>query len=575
MTFKLKTPDSIRKVFFKYFLILFACTSGVLLFYCIMFISTTSEQMSDNAGSAMNFYVYTLQSEMSAVTTFEQKLCYSDNSFQLLTMKSLKDTDKVILQYNVLEMLKRNVSPYESIFIFNKNRSISMCAYGSSFSSNGSQYIYQLKDNLRDYWFAQEQSQFGTWITFQDEHHSVIMKAFKVNDLYVCAALDLEKFDLIKYSNSEYASLSYGFFDSEKILTNTDYFSEMGITIDDLKNTMRTPFFSDYIVKTSPIENSDISIACIVASNYMYSFAKTSVIIFILIALVTCTIIIYIFYSFNKILIYPLNQINAATNHLEQNDSSPFINNNDSNIIEYQNINHALANLIDQKLALNNEKQLETFEKDHARLQYYNLQTSSHFFVNCLKSLYNMLGNKEYEKMQRMIIAFSNHLRYVFHDNLQLVSLESELQEVNDYYNIILLDRKSPMILNSQVDYQLNKYPVPSLLIQTFLENTVKYNKQSDNLLIFDIKINPAELEGEPVMQIHLSDNGIGYSPEVLEKLNSSENDLFAKKHVGISNLKHRIALIYKTNYQFAFYNIPSGGACVLIYLPLLEIPDE
>ncbi|HBI71620.1 MAG TPA: hypothetical protein DDY59_00325, partial [Lachnospiraceae bacterium] len=235
----------------------------------------------------------------------------------------------------------------------------------------------------------------------------------------------------------------------------------------------------------------------------------------------------------------------------------------------------ALANLIDQKLALNNEKQLETFEKDHARLQYYNLQTSSHFFVNCLKSLYNMLGNKEYEKMQRMIIAFSNHLRYVFHDNLQLVSLESELQEVNDYYNIILLDRKSPMILNSQVDYQLNKYPVPSLLIQTFLENTVKYNKQSDNLLIFDIKINPAELEGEPVMQIHLSDNGIGYSPEVLEKLNSSENDLFAKKHVGISNLKHRIALIYKTNYQFAFYNIPSGGACVLIYLPLLEIPDE
>ena len=90
-------------------------------------------------------------------------------------MKSLKDTDKVILQYNVLEMLKRNVSPYESIFIFNKNRSISMCAYGSSFSSNGSQYIYQLKDNLRDYWFAQEQSQFGTWITFQDEHHSVII----------------------------------------------------------------------------------------------------------------------------------------------------------------------------------------------------------------------------------------------------------------------------------------------------------------------------------------------------------------------------------------------------------------
>ena len=573
--FKLKTPYSVRKVFFKYFLTLFACTSGVLIFYCIMFISTTSEQMSYNANSAMNFYVYTLQSEMSEVSSFGQKLCYADNSFQLLTMKNLKDSDKVVLQYNVTEMLKRHVSPFECIFIFNKEKSISMCTYGSSFSSNGSQYIYQLKDNLRDYWFDQEPSQFGTWITFQDEHHSVLMKTLKVNDIYVCTTLDLGKFDLINYSNSDYASLSYGFFNSEKILTNTDYFSDLGLSIDDLNSKKSTPFFSNYYMTTSPIEKTDIKMCCIFASNYMYLFAKISVIAFILIALITCAIIIYIFYSINNILLYPLDQINAATAHLEQNDFSPFIINNGNNIIEYQNINNALANLIDQKIALNNEKQLESFEKDHARLQYYHLQTRSHFFINCLKSLYNMLENNEYEKMQRMIIAFSNHLRYVFHDNLQLVSLESELAEVNDYFNIILLDHVSPIILNSQVDTQLNKYQVPSLLIQTFLENTVKYSKQTDSLLIFNIKISLAELEGIPVMQIHLSDNGIGYTPEMLEKLNSSENDLFAKKHVGISNLKHRIALIYKSNYHFAFYNTPSGGACVLIYLPLLEALEE
>lgn len=573
--FKSKTPYSVRKIFFKYFLILFACTSGVLIFYCIMLISTTSKQMSYNANSAMKYYVYALQSEMSEVSSFEQKLCYSDNSFQLLTMKSLKDTDKVVLQYNVTEMLKRQVAPYECIFIFNKERSISMFAYGSSFSSSGSLYIYQLKENLRNYWFDQEPSQFGTWIAFQDKHNSVLMKTLKVNDIYVCTTLDLDKFDLIKYSNSDYASFSYGFFNREKILSNTDNLSDMGISLDDLNNTRSIPFFSNYYVKISPIEKTDINICCIFASDYMFLFAKISVTVFILVALITCAIIIYIFYSFNNILLYPLDQINAATAHLGQNDSSPFQMNNNSNIIEYQNINKALANLIDQKIVLNNEKQLEAFQKDHARLQYYHLQTRSHFFINCLKSLYNMLENDEYEKMQSMIIAFSNHLRYVFHDNLQLVSLESELIEVNDYYNIILLDRVTPIILNSQVDTQLYKYQVPSLLIQTFLENAVKYSKQTDNLLIFDIKISLAELEGVPVMQIHLSDNGIGYTPEMLEKLNSSENDLFAKKHVGISNLKHRIALIYKANYQFAFYNLPSGGACVLIYLPLLEAAEE
>ena len=76
-------------------------------------------------------------------------------------------------------------------------------------------------------------------------------------------------------------------------------------------------------------------------------------------------------------------------------------------------------------------------------------------------------------------------------------------------------------------------------------------------------------MNNEPVLQIMLSDNGIGYAPEILERLNNAENDMYAKEHVGISNLKRRISLIYKSNYQFAFYNKPSGGACALIYLPI------
>ena len=325
---------------------------------------------------------------------------------------------------------------------------------------------------------------------------------------------------------------------------------------------------------TTPIEETDISMFCLVYSDYMGDFAKVSILVFVLAAFVTCIIIVYTFYSFHKILLYPLDQINAATKHLEQNDPASFLSDSHSNIIEYQNINNALSNLIEQKITLTNEKQAEAFEKDHARLQYYQMQTRSHFFINCLKSLYNMLESKEYEKMQRMIIAFSNHLRYIFHDNLKLVTLQSELAEVNDYYNIILLDRVSPFILNTQVDETLLPYRVPSLIIQTFLENTAKYNRESGSLLIFDIKIERAELNGKPVMQIMLSDNGTGYDQETLDRLNSSENDLFARKHVGISNLKRRIALIYKTDYQFAFYNKPAGGACGLLYLPLIEAPQ-
>lgn len=572
--FKQKIPYSIKKFLYRYFFILFICTSGVLIFYCVVFIKSYSDQMSYNTSATIDYYSNSLETELNKCTSFIQKLCYSDRSFQLLTTKNLKDTDKVLLHYNVTEMLKRQVTPYESIFIFDKDRRVSTYAAGESFSSNGSQYIYQLKDHLRDYWLDDRHVDYNRWMVFQDEHHSILMKAIKVNDVYVCSTIDLENFDFLRYKDSDYNYVLFGFFNDQKILTNHDSAADANISLEDLGHPVNS-FFSDYYVMTTPINGTDISMFCLFYSNYMGDFTRVFVVIFILIAVITCIIIIYTSYSFNKILLYPLDQINAAAKHLEQNGTSSFLPDKSSNIIEYQNINHALKNLVDQKISLTNEKQAEAFEKDHARLQYYQLQTSSHFFVNCLKSLYSMLESKEYEKMRRMIIAFSNHLRYIFHDNLKLVTLQAELAEVNDYYNIILLDRVSPFILNTQVDDSLLHCQVPSLIVQTFLENTAKYNKQSGNLLIFDIKIEATELNGQPAMQIMLSDNGTGYDPETLQRLNSSENDLFAKKHVGISNLKHRIALIYKTNYQFAFYNKPSGGACGLIYLPLREDTDK
>ena len=569
-------PYSIKKLFFRYFLILLICTAAVLIFYCSVFMYNNANQMSGTVESAMNWCVYTLENEMQDVTLFEQKLCYSDKSFQLLTMKDLPDSQKVMLQYNVSEMLNRQVSPYECIFVFNKDYSRSVFAYGSSLTSYGPSYVYRLKENSRNYWFQADKSKLNTWVTFQSEGHTILMKAMNVRDIYVCTTIDLDAFSLSNNRNSDDIELIYGFYDNTQILSNREYFINNKITLDDIKKDRNsTQFFSNNYIKTSPIKGTDIQLCYIYGSNDMWRLAQITVFAFIGIAIVTCAIIIYIFYFLKSIMLYPLDQINATTMHLEQNNADLFLANSDSNIIEYQNINHALANLINQKIVLSTERERESYEKDHAKLQYYYLQTRSHFFVNCLKSLYNMLTNKEYEKMQLMIIAFSNHLRYVFHDNLKLVSLESELLEVNDYYKIILLDRVSPLILNIQVDESLNKYQVPSLLIQTFLENTAKYNKQSDKLLIFDIKITADSLNDVPVMQIHLSDNGIGYSQDMLEQLNSSKNDIYSKEHVGISNLKHRIALIYKANYQFAFYNNPTGGACALIYLPLLDAPEE
>ena len=84
---------------------------------------------------------------------------------------------------------------------------------------------------------------------------------------------------------------------------------------------------------------------------------------------------------------------------LRTNDPSSFLEYSHSNIIEYQNINLALAQLINQKILLTNEKQAEAFEKKSCTAAVLPAADQlSFFFINCLKSLHNMLESKQYIK---------------------------------------------------------------------------------------------------------------------------------------------------------------------------------
>lgn len=85
-------------------------------------------------------------------------------------------------------------------------------------------------------------------------------------------------------------------------------------------------------------------------------------------------------------------------------------------------------------------------------------------------------------------------MRYVFHDNLLLVTLRSELDETQDYYQIMQMDRANPFLLNLEVDQSLLDCQVPPLVVQTFLENSFKYNPAHNRILRFLVQIDQIEM---------------------------------------------------------------------------------
>lgn len=236
---------------------------------------------------------------------------------------------------------------------------------------------------------------------------------------------------------------------------------------------------------------------------------------------------------------------------------------------EIRLINEKLDELIAEMRQLEQDKYKKEKEANAALLQYYQLQVSPHFFLNCLNIVASLLHEQDVDTVNTMIYSVSSHFRYVFRDYNSRVSLEEELEEVSAYCNIYIIKNALPLLLQFQVSEDIKAYKVPILCIQTFVENSIKYAMRKDKVLSVMIRADRIEHEGEEYIRICITDNGEGYSPEVTEQLNRPVKEFqYHSRHVGVDNIKYRIFLLYGEKAKLYFYNSPAGGAVTEILLP-------
>lgn len=559
---------SVKKMFITCFSII--AITIVISFFLLAAYSFHSyrRQIQSYSQAILDLYQYELESISASLLSFNQETYTDDYNFIALSTGNYSASEKIVYEYNLRHTINSRVAPPSVILIFNEAGSIVMYKYGRNFPQYLSIEMLELKQTLMDRCRQTDESQLNQWTVLRDEQHSLLMNTYKLRELYVCSVIDLEKIIIRDYQPDEQL-LQFAFYNDTDILTNADYAYQAAITIADIQESGRAAAYSDgHLIQTSALSGLPVSICCIIPMRHFWVYSRVSVILMISVFLILGCLVSVVFTLIRRLLIFPLNQIALAAEYLES-EKSPAFSVRENRVLELQQINDALSGLIRQKITLEQDNRSIEQEKEHAELQYLQLQTRSHFFINCLKSLYHMAENKEYEKMRRMILAFSDHLRYIYHDTLKLVPLRAELKEVNDYYNILLLDMDKPLILHQQVERQLLDYPVPPLLIQTFLENSFKYSGRPDVPLCFTIRIDRSDMEGQAYLRLRLSDNGVGYSEAMLRKLNQEETEMYEDDHVGISNLTKRIQLIYQNNYQAVFLNEPAGGAVALICLPI------
>lgn len=297
----------------------------------------------------------------------------------------------------------------------------------------------------------------------------------------------------------------------------------------------------------------------------------------IVVAMLMLLFSLFFYHTMRQTLLIPIHHILFRVNEMKaENDKAENLilkTKQESQIEEYQEINYKIDQIFSEIKQLEEERLKEKLRANEAQLQYYQLQTDPHFYLNCLNTISTLLQNEKKEVANDMIIALSGHFRYMFRKSRSLVLLKEELEEVQDYCRIYNIRNGIPLLVDMDVSKSEMLCKVPILCIQTFVENAIKYYGKNGQMLQVRIQIRRIKKEDKKeFLKIRITDNGVGYTKENLDEFNKPvDKFVYKSSHVGIDNLKYRFKLIFENEADIYFYNAPYSGAVVEMTIPVKE----
>lgn len=212
----------------------------------------------------------------------------------------------------------------------------------------------------------------------------------------------------------------------------------------------------------------------------------------------------------------------------------------------------------------------ERIRNQKARLDFYQIQINPHFFINTLNTIYSFAQTNNCAMVQEMVLCLVRHFRYTLYND-PTVKLQEEMDFVKNYLHMQEIHTMNRLthVIDFDISPSLMDADVPTLIIQTFVENAIKHNKTIDNQIIIKISASLEDVEGESYLHIVITDSGQGFSQEVCQILNEGGKLKDSRgKHIGIYNIQQRLFLLYGEKASLVFSNNHKGGACVDICFP-------
>jgi len=308
----------------------------------------------------------------------------------------------------------------------------------------------------------------------------------------------------------------------------------------------------------------DISIMLVVHDyNRETSVFNVQIFMLIMLAVVVGMVILFIG-IINKTILYPISKFNENVESLKSTET--YDPKTHFQIKELENASDLMHDMVVRIKKLKIDIYEKTLEQQKTKMDFLSLQIEPHFYLNCLNNIFSMAQMHQYADIQKLVGCVSVYLRYIFKSSDVLVSAKDELYHIEKYLEIQKMRYQSGFSYYIDVDEKLLNTKMPPLILQIFVENSLKHTVNWED----EIEIRITGYQKEKAYFV-IEDTGDGFSEEILKKLQNKEDISEGEKHIGITNAIARMAMTFGEEGKITFENVPGGGARVLIEMPFLE----
>lgn len=181
-----------------------------------------------------------------------------------------------------------------------------------------------------------------------------------------------------------------------------------------------------------------------------------------------------------------------------------------------------------------------------AQLEMLRYQLNPHFLFNSLNSIRGLVG-EDPRRAEKMIVELSEFLRYsLLRDKECEVSLADEIEAVRNYLAIEKIRFEDKLVVDYSIEPLVGRFCLPSFLINSLVENAVKYGMQTT---VLPLRINVTAQRENGFLCITVSNTGSW----VLEA-NTCQPFNARGAGVGLENVRQRLASTFPNKHIFDVY---------------------